>query len=389
MLKSLMSPDRVFKRLWRRSPEYASPKRKHRIALVLNDMNATGGIQRVAANLARDLHDDFDTVIVTVFSLENVVFDEPNIVIKSLNLPYIPGKFYPRFREAFRIGRSLRRLILDEGIDTVICFWWHWAIIAAIALPRSVKTIGYEHIAFSGAGRFWGRLRRLVYPYLDAVVSLAEEDRAKFASISRLARVIPNYVPLPDADPTRSREKILLAVGHVVHRKGIDRLLWALKETLHANPDWKLAIVGGEGHLEYWYFSYLHALTGLLHLSDRVEVFPATTRIEEWYQRASIMLMGSRLEGFPMVLLEAKSHGLPVVSFDCPTGPKEIVQHETDGFLANDRDEFAAAVQLLMVDPDMRERMGKAAVEDVRSRFSVERARARWCDLIQTIHQGS
>ncbi|HUS10558.1 MAG TPA: glycosyltransferase, partial [Pyrinomonadaceae bacterium] len=105
-----------------------------------------------------------------------------------------------------------------------------------------------------------------------------------------------------------------------------------------------------------------------------------------WYQRASIMLMGSRLEGFPMVLLEAKSYGLPVVAFDCPTGPKEIVRHEIDGFLAKQPDEFAAAVQLLIEDPDLRERMGKSAVEDVRSRFSVEQARDRWSDLIATIH---
>lgn len=368
--------------------ETGATNNKIRVGLLLNDMNAAGGIQRVAANLARDLGNDFETVILTVYSSGNVIFDDPRLTVKSLNLPR--GPFYPRPREILGIGWQLRKLIAEERIDTVICFWFHWAIIAALALPKSVKKIGYEHIAFSAATGKWAKLRNWVYPRLDAVVSLAQEDSAQFAAISKRARVIPNYVELPEPGSFAAREKILLAVGHIEHRKGLDRLLWAMKDTLQANPDWKLAIVGGGdlGQVEQHYLSYLHALTGLLHLSSNVEFYPATHRINDWYRRASIMVMGSRLEGFPMVLLEAKSYGLPIVSYACPTGPREIVREGVDGFLIeDDAAAFGAAVQTLIEDAALRQRMGEAAREDVDLRFGEKRIYKLWHDLIEEVRQ--
>src|SRR5215203_4532279 len=204
--------------------------KKIRLGLLLNDMNAAGGIQRVAANLARDLGDDFEPVIVTVYSSEKVIFHDPRLTLKSLGLPL--GPFYPRRWDIFGIGWRLRRLIAQEKIDIVICFWFHWAIIAVLALPKSVQKIGYEHIAFSAATGKWAKLRKWVYPRLDAVVSLANEDSAQFSAISKRARVIPNYVALPEPMLFAAREKLLLAVGHIEHRKGLDRLLWAMKDTL-------------------------------------------------------------------------------------------------------------------------------------------------------------
>ncbi len=88
-----------------------------------------------------------------------------------------------------------------------------------------------------------------------------------------------------------------------------------------------------------------------------------------------------------MVLLEAKAHALPIVSFDCPTGPREIVRADVDGFLIqNDTSRFAHAAERLMVDPDLRQRMGTAGLEDFCARFSATRIVPRWYDLIERLH---
>jgi len=368
--------------------------KKHRVALFLNDMNAAGGIQRVAANMARDLQQDFETVILTAYSQDRgAVFSEPGVTVMSLDFPYFPGKFYPGWREMLVMGRKLRRFVAENGIDTVICFWFHLAVIGALALPRSVKKIGFEHIPFAAApgGLLgWASLRRWSYPRLDAVVSLSHDDSAEFASVSRQAHVIPNYVSLPAPRDVEVREKMLLTVGHIVFRKGLDRLLWALKDPLLANPDWKLVIVGGGegGHEEHWYIPYLHDLANLLRIGGQVELNPASSRIDDWYARAAVYVMGSRQEGFPMVLLEAKSHGLPIISYNCPTGPREIVRHDVDGFLIdNDLPSFAAAATALMRDASLRQRMSVAAIEDVRDRFLSTRVCARWRNLIDAIHE--
>ncbi len=360
---------------------------KRRVALFINDMNSIGGIQRVAANLARDLQAWYEVVLITMFSSTRTLFDHPGVRVETLGLPYYPGRFYPLYREMPVIGNRLRKVVRDQGIDSVICFWFHLASIAAVCLPRRVRTIGYEHIAFSGATGRWARIREWAYPRLDVVVSLTEQDRAQFSKLAKAVEVIPNYVRVPGAGNV-TRQRILLTVGHIEHRKGIDRLLWALKEPLAAHRDWKLVIVGGGevGHVEHWYLSYIHDLAGLLGISRQVELHPGTDRIGDWYERASVYVMGSRLEGFPMVLLEAKAHGLPVISYDCPTGPREIIRGGVDGFLIRgDHMEYAAAARQLMTDPLLRLRMGAAAVDDVTARFSPDRICRSWCNVIDGV----
>ena len=89
-----------------------------------------------------------------------------------------------------------------------------------------------------------------------------------------------------------------------------------------------------------------------------------------------------------MVLIEAKARRLPIVSFDCPTGPKEIVRAGVDGFLIKNHPmEFASAIETLIEDPDLRRQMGEAGFEDFRLRFSAEQIIPRWHDLIEHVHR--
>jgi glycosyltransferase involved in cell wall biosynthesis len=270
-----------------------------------------------------------------------------------------------------------------------VSIWYDWSSVAALALPRSVKKIGWEHISYGEATATWHRIRSKTYPYLDAVVSLTQEDCPAFKRVSRHVRCIPNYVEAVVPGPSADREDILLTIGHLIPRKGLDRLLWALKRPLQDNPGWKLVVVGGgeKGHADRRHLYWVSTLMQLLQLQGRVEFYPATDEIEAWYRRASIYVMGSRREGLPMVLIEAKAHGLPVVAFDCPTGPKEIIRSGIDGILVdNDSNEFGESVSKLMHDAELRDRMGAAGVEDVKQRFSMHLAVREWLDLIESLH---
>jgi glycosyltransferase involved in cell wall biosynthesis len=290
--------------------------KRHRIGLFIPDMNSMGGIQQVAVNMARDLRDRYDVVIVSMFSVHGRLFDDAGAPIVSLGFPYAQGQFNPRIRQILPVAARLRRVVADHQLDTIIGFWLHVSSIAAVALPRHVRTIGFEHIAFFGSKGYWAKVRKWCYPRLSAIVSLSEADREHLMRLNTNVRVIPNFVKIPSGGPAPSREKILLAVGHIEHRKGLDRLLLALKQPLLAFPDWKFVFVGGGelGHTEHWTLSYLRDLAELLHIGRQVEFQPGTKAIGEWYDRASIYVMGSRLEGFPLVLLEAKAHGLPAIA---------------------------------------------------------------------------
>ncbi|MGB4947830.1 MAG: glycosyltransferase family 4 protein [Candidatus Competibacter denitrificans] len=356
-----------------------------RLAVLLNDMNASGGIQRVAVNLVRELSERYDARLLSVEPLHKPVFHDPDLQLASLNCLRRARGRLPYLAEMVSIGLALHRYVREQRIDIVLAIWYDFACITALALPRSVLKIGCEHIAYEEAPRFWRAMRRLSYPWLDVVVGLTEADRPALAQLARTVRVIPNAAPLPSPSAGTQREKILLCVGHLIARKGLDRLLWALQKPLHDHPDWQLVFVGGgeRGHTDWGYLDYLATLLKLLQLEGHVIIHPATQRIESWYRRASIYVMGSRQEGLPMVLIEAKSFGLPVVSFDCPTGPREIVRHGIDGFLIQDDDyAFSEAVSTLITDPQLWQRMSAAAVEDIGVRFSTATISQQWFSLI-------
>jgi amylovoran biosynthesis glycosyltransferase AmsD len=239
-----------------------------RLAVLLNDMNASGGIQRVAVNLVRELSERYDARLLSVEPLHKPVFHDPDLQLASLNcLRRAKGRL-PYLAEMVSIGLALRRYVREQRIDIVLAIWYDFACITALALPRSVLKIGCEHIAYEEAPRFWRAMRRLSYPRLDVVVGLTEADRPALAQLARTVRVIPNAAPLPSLSSNTQREKILLCVGHLITRKGLDRLLWALQKPLHDHPDWRLVFVGGgeRGHTDWGYLDYLATLLKLLQL---------------------------------------------------------------------------------------------------------------------------
>ena len=376
------------------SPTDGRAKSWHRVALVLNDMNAAGGIQNAAANLARSLEARFDVILLTVYSPSDGVASRLQLTLRTLNLRPEGGRPYPRLRRLSQMllaGVRLRRILAAETIDTVICFQHDIAVVAALALPVDVRKISYEHAPFAAISRGWARLRRRGYPRLDAAVTLDQENRTNFAAITRRTLVIPHEVGVRPSTTFENRERMLLFVGDIAHRNGLDRLLWAIKEPLQAYPEWKLVLVALSEveHSEHWYINYLHDLMELLHLSANVELHAAVRPPEHFYRRASMFVTGCRWELLPTMLLEAKAYGLPVVSYDHPVGLRDVVRDGVDGFIVNEGlTSFGAAVTRLIEDATLRRQMGEAGLDDVRDRFGAAQVCAQWTDLIEAVHVG-
>ena len=362
-----------------------NPK-KLRVAVFLNDMNASGGLQRVAANLVRDLRPTYETMLLTVEPIPaGPVFQAHELDFHSLGVRRGANSRIKLVLELAKIGRHLNRFVRQQRVDVVLAFWYDMAAIAAYGVPKSATKIACEHIQYWEASAKWRWIRAKAYRRLDAVVALTAGDLKYLTPLNPASFVIANAAPVVQAAPASGREKTLLTVGHLISRKGIDRLLWALRKPLLDNPGWKLVCVGGgeKSHIDWGYMDYVSTLLHLLQLEGRVEFHPATPRIADYYQTSAMYVMGSRQEGLPMVLLEAKAYGLPIVAFDCPTGPREIVRDGVDGFLIKDDSiAFADAVGQLMTDETMRLRMSAAARADAKARFSTDAIIRRWTHLI-------
>jgi glycosyltransferase involved in cell wall biosynthesis len=220
------------------------------------------------------------------------------------------------------------------------------------------------------------------YPRLDAVAVLTGRDVAEYrraldASGTRVA-VVPNGIPRPALPPAALEAKVLIAAGRLTRAKGFDLLLKAFHRVTARHPDWQLWIFGGGDRDE--------ALAGQIErlgLTASAHLMGRTEQLAQKFAAASIYVLSSRREGLPMVLLEAMSAGLPAVSFDCPTGPAEIIAHGETGLLIppGQVGALAAGICELIEDPRRRRRMGAAARAEVARRYSIDSVRHQWVDL--------
>ena len=192
---------------------------------------------------------------------------------------------------------------------------------------------------------------------------------------------IPNFLEhFPENPDKYPREKTVLAVGRLHEVKRFD-LLVRLFAALHTQfPDWKLRIVGdGEER------GKLEATIRELHAEDYVNLTGKkdAAGVEEEMLRAAVFAMTSRSEGFPFVLLEAQSCGLPVVAFDVRVGPGFVVRDGVNGYLApeGEKQHFVELLAALMKDEDLRRKMSKAAIDHAAD-FSREKVGEMWYSLI-------
>ncbi|MGW1026472.1 glycosyltransferase family 4 protein [Streptomyces sp. NPDC002577] len=229
--------------------------------------------------------------------------------------------------------------------------------------------------------------RRIVecYPEFDAVAVLTERDREDYAQLLPGTRVIriPNAVHSLDQVPSRHDSKIAVAAGRLFPQKGFDMLIPAWARLVEKYPDWQLRIYGsGEKKAE------LRALIEEHHLYNHVFLMGHTDRLDDELAKASLYVLSSRFEGLPMVMIEAMSHALPVVAFDCPTGPADVLTHGLDGLLVppEDIDALADGMARLMADQELRAEMGTAALLTAGS-YGPDAVHHRWEALFTELHE--
>lgn len=384
------------------------------VYLIAGTYNA-GGMERVLTNKANWLvRHGYEVAVVTTdqrgrapyFKLdERVTTRDLGINYDADNGRLLSKLFWFPVRQ-WRHRRRLEALLRELKPDVTVCMFNNDVSFVHKLKDGSRKVLEVhfsknKKLQYARRG-LWGlvdswRTQReewLVHRY-DHFVVLTHEDKSLWEHGSSPSAkrqsditVIPNartFVPRQRSDLSQKR---VMAIGRYDYQKGFDTLLhiWGKvlqSSNLNSQPSilnvrgWTLDIVG-DGPLR----PALKQQVEALGLKDSVRLLKPTDDIQSVYRSASIMVMTSRYEGLPMVLLEAQACGLPIVAFACQCGPRDVITDGTDGFLIEGRDErlFADRLCTLMTDDALRRQMGAAAAQSS-ERFSEDRIMQQWQKL--------
>ncbi|WP_228707624.1 glycosyltransferase family 4 protein [Psychrobacter phenylpyruvicus] len=348
------------------------------------NLSNPGGTERVGSIIANGLASKGYNIVFASISGGSEPFFPLDSSIKTVTLLKKPGKLI--YRTPFLIS-SIRKMLIAEDIDILIVIE---SMATLFTLPATInlniRHICWEHFNFTvDLGKYGRRLaRQLAAIYCDAIVTLTERDEGlwkKNTLHNNQIVTIPNPSPYKPQYYDKSENKIALAVGRLTKQKGFDYLLQIWSIISKGQNDWQLIIVGdGENRKDLLSFIQTH------NLEASVSIVGNTNDISYYYKIANILCMSSRYEGFPMVLLEALSFGLPVVSFDCNTGPSEILEN-TGSILVppGDITTFASELNSLMLNQPRRIEISKKSVKKSKQ-YQPERIIDMWVNLIQNIN---
>lgn len=361
----------------------------------------SGGMERVLVNKANWLvKQGYEVVIVTTDQRGKKPFFPLDERIKSYDLgvnyeenngkSFINKLIHYPFKQR-KHKRKLTELLQSLKADVVISMFCNDASFIPSIKDGSKKIL---EIHFSRFKRLqYGRkgLWKLADEYrskqdakvatrFNRFVVLTEEDKEYWEGLKNMC-VIGNVRSFVLPKPAKLENKTVIAVGRYSYQKGFERLIAAWHQVCQHVDDWKLHLVG-DGELREELQQQIEAL----NLKDKVILGKAETDMLTVYKNASVLAMSSRYEGLPMVLLEAQAAGLPIVSFQCKCGPKDVIADGVDGFLVNEGDVDALAEKLmkLMNDEALRKKMGAAAFERS-ERYAEDRIMKQWTDLFDLV----
>ena len=369
-----------------------------RIAVVIPTLTG-GGAERIAALLAAGwAHRGHKVVLVTWDSERQGEYPlDPAVTRVALGLPLSQGNPVAGLIENWRRVRALRGVLRSTQADVALGHITGPAVVttlAATGLRTHAIACEHSHPPATPVAGYWHWLRKRTYPHATRVVMLTQQSLEWLEENIPRTRgtVMPNPVmfPLPVHGRLLAPEQIvandrpvILTVGRMVHQKHLELAIDAFAKIAARHASATLVIVG-EGPDR----PQLEEKVRKLGLESRILMPGWAGNLADWYRRADLLMMSSRFEGFPNVLLEAMSHGCPAVSVDCPTGPRDIIDHGRNGWLVPMGDDaangLAQAALKLLEDPGLRAQMSSIALA-AREQYALDVILDRWQALFDAI----
>lgn len=353
------------------------------ICLVIHSLQA-GGMERVMSEVANHFSMKQNVKVhLLLYGIKRDIFYplSSNITIHKPSFLFNEDK---RMISTLKTILFVRRKIIQINPDTILSFGEYWnslVLIATMGLRYPVY-VSDRNQPDKSLGKTHDLLRKWLYPFAKGVIAQTNKAKEIFNSTYRQKNiaVIGNPVRTIFNAEAKKQENIVLTIGRLINSKHHDKLI---EMFVNINePGWKLVIVGYD-HLKQKNHQRLQTLIDELKARDKVELAGKQANVEEYYLKSKVFAFTSSSEGFPNVIGEAMSAGLPVVSFDCVAGPSEMIVNNENGFLVPlfDYKQFEEKLSLLMKNAGLREQMGDKSKDYIR-KFDVKNIGDQLYDFI-------
>lgn len=327
------------------------------IGFFSGDITRSGGTENVSIAIANELasRGGMKILFVSLFEERDEPFFPLSPAIRRFALYSVATHGIQHY---FDTCKRLEAVVRDQHIDVLIDID---GILDMYSLPvkkrTGVRVISWEHfnylqnpdVPYRKLTRRWAARRA------DAIVTLTQTDRELYQSHLKLkcpvVAIANPMATLSEPVTYDADSHLILSTGRLTYQKGFDLLVDVAAKVLPNHPDWRWLILG-EGEERHNLESKIQekGLQGRVVLEGRV------SNMDDFYRKSAMFVMTSRFEGLPMVLLEAKAYRLPLVSFDCPTGPSEIIENGVNGVVVplGDVEALSESVEELMMDKRKR-----------------------------------
>ena len=364
-----------------------------------------GGIQTVTitkANALSKIEGNEVWIIVTDNKREPIENIEKNVHLIDLDINYYEDDYKSKwhilkgiFIKRKQHKNKLRNILNDIGPDIIVSTGtsekFFLPNIKINSNPLFIREIHFTRNYRSlHARNLFEKISAKIGDFIDyklsinrynSIVVLTEEDKNENWENNKKIIAIPNPIKsLPYKTSTIENKKVI-AAGRLTHQKNFASLIRSWNSVVNNHPDWSLEIYGNGAE-----YNNLLTLISNLKLEKHVFLKGHSYNILEEMANASIFTLTSAFEGFGLVIVEAMSCGLPVISYNCPCGPKDIISDGTDGFLVplNDEQCLAEKINLLIENEALRKQMSEAAL--IKSqKFTAKEVISIWMNLFNTL----
>ncbi|WP_296283518.1 glycosyltransferase family 4 protein [uncultured Acinetobacter sp.] len=346
----------------------------YKVLFLVNSLTHKAGTERVVCVLANSMIKELNysvSILNRDTNRANVAFDlDANVYIEPLVGNYL--QFKSKIQKYINRENPDIIIVHNMGRLSLLCSF--------LKVPVGTKFISLEHVAYESRPNWVRFLYKYRSKKFNKIITLTNYDALAYLKFHHDVITIPNISPF-DVEYNGSNyshaSKKIISIGRLTYQKNFQSLLLAWGLVQNKCKDWSL-IIYGAGEDQY----QLETMIKEMNLVS-VELKGPVNDIASIYKAASFYVMSSRFEGLPMVLIEAQSFGLPIVSYDCPHGPADVIVHNENGFLVEDQNFHKLAENMLVLINDKEKRYNMSAMAKKNAKkFSQKNILKSWENLV-------